>query len=836
MAPRIAKLESSLARSEGKVAVFSLLFKFKFKISILELIAIGQNVTALETLSSVLLGTKYPMNYVVQSNSLATSCAEYVLESDLELMVVKIIELSVELRRGRMLKEVLTHVRLALQAVHTVAFEFILRQLMMVVSKFVNAAKGKLDASVDGLSQKLASVDLEGEVLELEEREILTPWLRFQWECLRIVLDLTRNNSRFEVIYHDTVLEAFDFCRTFSRKAEFRRLSEMIRYHLVLTVRYPNQLNAINLASSADSHKLAMDLRFAQLSLACDMELWQEAFRTIEDIYGLQIVARKSPRLLASPEYFDKLKRIFSKSGNFLFLAATLARSESDHSLMVMAALASPFEASCEETKEQAERLARIIGLSACPSRAQLLAQASERLSSTVPEVSAVFKLIQEQELDCVPGIVALEKLTRSCPEYAMFVRPCYENMVSALINRLRFERDSIKISELKIAAGVEQIRSSGLVQKFNLELFLALGVRNGKFLGVRIDQFAGSVTFDRSLILAEPKTQAGEDASQVWTKLTMKLKTLLGEKAQNVLELAGIESASSFAELLKTEHVANLDRKLFIERRKETLIAEAADKERQEAQEKALREQKEAEAARIKSAEENARREREKLEIERAEIKKQEAEKRLAEQERLKEAAGARLNREKLESQATRLDYLERAARAEEIPLLEADYAKQKVFDREAYETRCSLIRKTAHDKHQHDLEIKKKFSESSDLLADYNAFLSKVTAHRQEQFKAKQAHALALLEEEKQKRRDRIAAELEARRKLEAEREAARLNATASFATLQESSSEPAKYVPPARSCWRREEVPVAAPSVAEPVSEEPKKNVYVPRHKRS
>ena len=69
---------------------------------------------------------------------------------------------------------------------------------------------------------------------------------------------------------------------------------------------------------------MALELRFNQLTLACDMELWQEAFRTVEDIYGLQILARKSVRKLTAPEYFDKLARIFAKSDNFLFLAATL--------------------------------------------------------------------------------------------------------------------------------------------------------------------------------------------------------------------------------------------------------------------------------------------------------------------------------------------------------------------------------------------------------------------------------------------------------------------------------------------------------------------------------
>lgn len=785
-------------------------------------------------LSNLLLGTKYPANFVVTSNSLATEASSYVAETDLELMVLKIIDLGVELRRGRLLKDVLLHVRQAIQSVHVLSFEFVLRHLLQAACKYVNEAKGRLAASVDVLSQKLASLDLEEEVLELEEREILTPWLRFQWEILRVVLDLTRNSSRSELIYHDTVLQAFDFCRTFSRKSEFRRLSEMIRYHLVLTVKYPNQVNGILLASSAESHKLAMDVRLAQLSLACDMELWQEAFRTIEDIYGLQIIARKSPRLLASPEYFDKLTRIFAKSGNFLFLAATLSRTEQDLSQMIMATLASPCVALSEEAKEQAERLARIIGLSAAPCREQLLARVSEKLSSASKEVVAVFEAMQKQNIDCVAGIKALEAVIKVHPEYVVFARPCYENMLSKLIAIIRRERDQIELAELKKLAGVAEVRASGLISKFNLELYLALGIKNGFITGLRIDHASGLVKIDRSLLLAEPLvSKAGEQ--NAWFELVNQMRRLIGSGSESVPACAGFAENASFAELLKAEHGSNLERKTLIERRKEALLAEANERERQEARERALKAQQEAEAERARIAEENARRQREQLERERAEIKKLEAEKRLAEQEKLKEAAGARLNREKQEVQAVRLDHLERAIREQEIPLLEADYDKQKISDREAYDVRRNLILKTARDNHAHDLALKKKFTESVELKTDYSSFLAQVQARRQIRFEAAQAEASARLEEEKQKRRDRIAAELEARRKLEAEREASRMN------MAQAAADGPAKYVPPAaRSSWRRDEAPaaeVAAPAPAAPVAaeEEPKKGVYVPRHKR-
>ena len=42
------------------------------------------------------------------------------------------------------------------------------------------------------------------------DRLVLTPWLKFLWESYRQVLDLLRNNTRVEKLYH-----------TVARKGEF---------------------------------------------------------------------------------------------------------------------------------------------------------------------------------------------------------------------------------------------------------------------------------------------------------------------------------------------------------------------------------------------------------------------------------------------------------------------------------------------------------------------------------------------------------------------------------------------------------------------------------------
>lgn len=806
------------------------------------------------------------MNYVVSNSSSATSAASgYSIETDLEAITVKIIELGVDLRRGRLIKDVLLHLRPALQAVHSVAFEFALRQLLKAAEDRLMAAQAKL------ITQDLTSLDLDEEFSSFsaagaEDRDLVTPWLRFYWEVLRVCLDISRNNNRLELVYHDAVMKAFSFCRQYSRKSEFRRMSEMVRYHLALTVRYPSQLNAVQLTTSSESYNLALELRFCQLALATDLELWQEAFRTVEDIYGLQLLAKKSIRQVTAPEYFDKLAKIFSKSNNFLFLAATLLRQPQLKPDQVETVVMATLAIVDDNDRTQSERLAQIIGLSTVPTRASLLATIESRsmITKVSEPVKNIYAAMSSKSVEsCLQGVAALETVSESLKP---FIAGCYENLFRNLVQEISKSRDSIQLNELRTLAGAnESIRK--ILPKFNFEMFILLGIRNESFRGLKIDHMSGSLKIDRSIYLSNP---IGVTWSQLHDEMYKKVHQ------PSFTPVTGLLSA------LKKEHEANLDRRGLIEKRKEILEAAAAEKEAQDMRERALKAQKEAETERLRQAEDIARRDRERLERERAEIRKSEAEKRLAEQEKLKEAAGARLNREKIAAQAVRFDYLERALRAEEISLLQNDYQKQKETDRAAYETKCQLIVDLAKNKFARDLELKKKITESSEISNDYSEFMKRVKERRQREFEIKSEEAQAELEREKVKRVERIAAEVEARKKLEIERQAAR-NAMLSMAAAAASSSAPlpeaqsqslasaiesvisispdaptaGKYVPPARqSAWRRSEtVPVAAPQAeqekesapvpsapapvaAAPVveAEKPKENVYVPRHKRT
>ena len=70
-----------------------------------------------------------------------------------------------------------------------------------------------------------------------------------------------------------------------------------------------------------------LDTRFSQLNAAADMELWQEGFRSVEDIWNLIELSKKTPKSYMMVNYYDKLARILMKGENYLFHSASFEKS-----------------------------------------------------------------------------------------------------------------------------------------------------------------------------------------------------------------------------------------------------------------------------------------------------------------------------------------------------------------------------------------------------------------------------------------------------------------------------------------------------------------------------
>ena len=289
--------------------------------------------------------------------------------STLEPILLKFIDLCVELKKGRTAKE-------GLHLYKNVAQNTSVGSVEVVIKHFLAQSKGKLAAALakvdelegpapeqqqqqvakTGDDDATATTATQLDVDDLEAanspesillsavsddksrdrtyRAVVTPWLRFLWEAYRTALDILRNNARLEVLYQSISYEAFQFCVTHQRKTEFRRLAETLRSHLVSSQKNVSHPFAINL-NDPETLQRHLDTRFGQLNTAVGLELWQEAFRTAEDIHGLLGMSRRAPRNSMMASFFDKMVRVFGVGQNYLFHAAAYSKLYGLHTLRV---------------------------------------------------------------------------------------------------------------------------------------------------------------------------------------------------------------------------------------------------------------------------------------------------------------------------------------------------------------------------------------------------------------------------------------------------------------------------------------------------------------------
>ena len=157
------------------------------------------------------------------------------------------------------------------------------------------------------------------------DRDMLAPWLKFVWESYKQCLDLLKNNCRVERIYAEVAQMGLNFCQQYNRRTEFRRLCDTIRTHFLQAQKYSQQTYSINI-HSPDTQALYLDTRLHQLDTAIAMELWQEAFKAVEDIHAFTTISKKTARPQQLASYYSKVALVFWKAGNYVFHAATVLK------------------------------------------------------------------------------------------------------------------------------------------------------------------------------------------------------------------------------------------------------------------------------------------------------------------------------------------------------------------------------------------------------------------------------------------------------------------------------------------------------------------------------
>ncbi|KAG8899724.1 eukaryotic translation initiation factor 3 subunit A, partial [Tulasnella sp. 403] len=671
------------------------------------LISVGQHEAALQSLTEMFASKKFRNTPLVS----------------LEPIVLRFISLCVDLRQGRTAKEGLMQYKNIAQNTSVASIETVIKRFLALCDAKVEEAQEKANkitglADVDDLeaSETPESI-LLGAVSgdqnkDRTDRALVTPWLKFLWEAYRTALETLKNNNRLEAIYQQIVHQAFKFCLKHNRRVEFRRLCETLRLHLANVAKYSHQPHSINL-SDPDTLQSHLDARFAQLNTSVELELWQEAFRSVEDVHNLLTMAKKAPRPAMMANYYEKLARIFLMSGSALFHAAAWGRYYSTirtsapkteeevttlAGLVLVSALAVPISAEAnddapEEIKGRNARLTSLLGLTKMPTRSSLLKEALARnmlkmASEPIRQLYQILEITFHPLTICATIAPVLQSLAAD-PTYSPYLPLLHKVLLSRLFGQLSQVYSSVKISHiLDLVAPLNAGPSTGgegaseiHYDHPHIEAFVMACAKRGE-MQVRVDHAQGSITFGADAF-ASSSAASSSPVSLIRNRLT-RLATALTTSLSHLEPPVPAPSQEEQQDAFKA-------------------LVEQLDKEKKD------------------------------------------------------------LN-ERLRVLARRLDHTERAFRKEEKSLLAEDYSRQQENDKKAYEAYCQTTRKSAEQGHADALQAKKRLLR---MMQDYEDARKVIAGKKEEELQERKRKARAKIDAEKAKRRERILREREEERR---------------------------------------------------------------------
>jgi translation initiation factor 3 subunit A len=511
------------------------------------------------------------------------------------------------------------------------------------------------------------------------------------------VLDIFKNNARLEVMYQTTAHQAFAFCSKYARKTEFRRLCELLRNHLQNAAKFSSQMHAINL-SEPDTLQRHLDTRFQQLNVAVELELWQEAFRSVEDIHTLLSLSKRPAKAVMMANYFEKLTKIFLVSENYLFHAAAWSRyynlmrvsaaavaagmspkkdnpavSEGDMtkaaSFVLLSALAIPVISTSrsrgalvdadEARKNKNSRLTNLLGMSQAPTRSILFKDALSKglLKRCRPEIRELYNILEVDfhPLSICKRISPILTQIGADEEMAQYVLPLQQVILTRLFQQLSQVYESV---ELKFVLDLAQFPDPFQVNAGMIEKFIMNGCKKGD-LAIRVDHASGVLTFDSDVFSSakalHPGSAAGSAEAEagsvqrlqstpseiVRTQLTRLAKCLFltCQYVDPTFNEERVKAKDAALERAKAgaeqEHLDILSRRDIIEKKKQTAASALAQKEKDLAQQKRIKAAEAAAAESARLAEEQKERDRKRLEAEKQRVQQEEASRALEELKR---------------------------------------------------------------------------------------------------------------------------------------------------------------------------------------------------------
>ncbi|CAH8851663.1 unnamed protein product [Trichobilharzia szidati] len=536
----------------------------------------------------------------------------------LEELMMLFVELCVELRKN-------IHFRKAIYQYKNMSVMENTASLDQVIRYYLNQIKSKTEEAQE--ESKSAIMDIEDlDILETPEslmlnavskegtqdrsaRTILMPWLKFLWDSYRLVLDLLRSNSKLEKLYHEVAHDAYNFCLKYGRKTEFKKLSELIRQHTqkVQNQLQPNAPNAINL-NNPETQTLHFETRLRQLDCAMELEMYNEAFKTVEDIWSFMMMSRKPASPLLMTNYYSKSAELFLRCGCHLYHAAALHKLYTlyrDHkknltreelsklgSRVLCATVAIPlpnakvnadkFLLSGEYTAMKQKTLAGLLGLLQVPTRQSLIRElVRHKIHTIVPADLA--KLYQVLEADFQP--LKLWELVQPALEYMTEFQDL--KVYSTQLHDVIVAKTLLQLSQVYQSLNFEEfVKLCPFMEPLRLERCVIELIHNLE-LPIRVNHLRQAIFFDKFTDLGISQCEYGgqlvsqsthvNDPDKLSRQLTMFAQVM--QQITDILEVGQSSLANCRRVLVhdyrKNEHLLHselLNRRYLIETRKEEI------------------------------------------------------------------------------------------------------------------------------------------------------------------------------------------------------------------------------------------------------------------------
>ena len=486
------------------------------------------------------------------------------------------------------------------------------------------------------------------------------------------MLEILKNNARLEVTYQSTALLAFSFCQKFVRKTEFRRLCELLRNHVQNAAKYQSQMHAINL-SDPDTLQRHLDTRFEQLNVAVELELWQEAFRSVEDIHTLLSLSKRPAKNIMMANYYEKLTRIFLVSENYLFHAAAWSRyynllrqsavitpaatsAKKDNpsvteaemtraaSFVLLSALSIPVISTSrsrgalvevdEARKNKSNRLTNLLGMATAPSRLGLFKDALSKglLKRARSEIRELYQILEVEfhPLSICQKISPILSQIGAEPSMEKYVLPLQQVILTRLFQQLSQVYESVETTYVHRLA---QFPEPYQVSVSFIEKFIMNGCKKGD-LAMRVDHTTGVLTFDSDVFSSakalHPGSASGSADNEAGTvqrlqstpaeivrsQLTRLARTLyitcqhVDPEYISARQQAKAAALARAASGAEQEHQETLARRAIIEKKKELATDALQKKQKEEETRKRILAQQRQEAEAQRLAEEHRERE----------------------------------------------------------------------------------------------------------------------------------------------------------------------------------------------------------------------------------